>query len=120
MSAALLTVRDLQVHFRVPGKGMFAHHRTLKAVDGVDFELQPGETLGVVSADGTAHRVARTRSAQLESLEEELRVALGTKVDLRQTAKGRGRVVIHFKNHSEFERLQSLLLGTELPAAKAA
>jgi ParB family chromosome partitioning protein len=68
------------------------------------------ETLGVVAADGTTRRVARTRGAQLESLEEELRVALGTKVDLKQTAKGRGRVVIHFKNHEEFERIRAMLV----------
>ena len=68
------------------------------------------ETLGVIAADGTTRRVARTQGAQLESLEEELRVALGTKVDLKQTAKGRGRVVIHFKSHEEFERIRAMLV----------
>ena len=67
------------------------------------------DTLGIVSADGTSRKVPRTRAAQLESLEKELRIALGTKVDLRQSAKGKGRIVIHFKSHDEFERLRGFL-----------
>ncbi|HEY0887862.1 MAG TPA: oligopeptide/dipeptide ABC transporter ATP-binding protein [Ramlibacter sp.] len=53
MSAPLLSVRDLQVHFKVRGEGLlFAQHRTLKAVNGVTFDLQPGETLGIVGESG--------------------------------------------------------------------
>jgi len=42
---ALLTVEDLRVHFDVAGG-------TLKAVDGVDFQLFPGETLALVGESG--------------------------------------------------------------------
>lgn len=52
----------------------------------------------------------RTPNQQIASLEQELRNALGTKVDVRQTARGRGRFVIHFKNHDEFDRLHSYLV----------
>ncbi|MFH1804376.1 MAG: dipeptide ABC transporter ATP-binding protein [Pseudomonadota bacterium] len=48
----LLSVRDLRVHFSLPGKGLFGKPRTLKAVDGVDFDLFPGETLGIVGESG--------------------------------------------------------------------
>jgi len=47
----------------------------------------------------------RTKSDQLLSLEQQLRVVLGTKVEIKQTSTGRGRFVIHFANHEEFERL---------------
>lgn len=50
MSAPLLKLEDVRVHFPIPD-GMFKT-RTLKAVDGVSFELQPGETLGVVGESG--------------------------------------------------------------------
>ena len=51
MSAPILSVRDLKVHFPIrPG---LAHRlRPLKAVDGVSFVLRPGETLGVVGEFG--------------------------------------------------------------------
>ena len=41
----LLSVQDLRVHFNVGGG-------TLKAVDGVDFQLFPGETLALVGESG--------------------------------------------------------------------
>jgi hypothetical protein len=39
----------------------------------------------------------------------EFRAALGTQVEVRQTAEGRGRIVIHFGSHEEFERLRAQL-----------
>jgi oligopeptide/dipeptide ABC transporter ATP-binding protein len=53
MSAAnepLLRVRDLSRHF-VVGRG--ADRRTLRAVDGVSFDLTRGETLGLVGESGS-------------------------------------------------------------------
>ncbi len=48
----LLEVRDLQVHFRLPGDGWPARPRTLRAVDGIGFALEAGRTLGVVGESG--------------------------------------------------------------------
>ena len=48
----------------------------------------------------------RSGSDQLDHLAQTFRRVLGTKVDLRQTNQGRGRIVIHFANHDEFERLK--------------
>jgi peptide/nickel transport system ATP-binding protein len=45
MTTPLLTVEDLRVHFNQDGT-------TLRAVDGVDFELFPGETLALVGESG--------------------------------------------------------------------
>jgi ParB family chromosome partitioning protein len=53
--------------------------------------------------------VNKPRNENLASLEQELRTALGTKVDLAQTAKGRGRITIHFKSHEEFARVRRML-----------
>ena len=61
-------------------------------------------------AGGGGKPPTRTKNQQLASLEQELRQALGTKVDVRQTARGRGRIVIHFKGHDEFDRLHSYLV----------
>ncbi|GAB2586854.1 ATP-binding cassette domain-containing protein [Ramlibacter solisilvae] len=48
----LLSVRDLHVHFKVRGEGFFPEKRVLKAVNGVSFDLYPGETLGIVGESG--------------------------------------------------------------------
>ncbi len=76
-----------------------------------------GEQLSVVGADGNS-RVAKPPAAggHLSQMEEKLRLALGTKVDLKQTAKGRGRITIHFKNHEEFERIQQILIADRAAA----
>ena len=53
-SQPILSVRDLKVHFKVKSdKGWpWSPARTLKAVDGVSFDIHAGETLGVVGESG--------------------------------------------------------------------
>jgi ParB family transcriptional regulator, chromosome partitioning protein len=74
-----------------------------------------GDQLRIVDAEGNSRPVNRPRNEQVAALEQELRTALGTKVDLSQTAKGRGRVTIHFKNHDEFARLRKILSSAIQP-----
>ena len=51
MSSAILSVRDLQVHFAV--RGPFNRRvGSIKAVDGVSFDLMPGEVFGLVGESG--------------------------------------------------------------------
>jgi len=79
-----------------------------------------GGELRIVDAEGNSRPIPATRNEQISALEQELRAALGTKVDLSQTAKGRGRITIHFKNHEEFERLRLLLTTDKLATNHAA
>ncbi len=80
-------------------------------------QTEDHEPLTVV---GGAPKKRRTRSEQVASLEQELRAALGTRVDIRQAAKGRGKIVIQFNNHEEFERLRGLLTDTgSVPRSEA-
>lgn len=69
------------------------------------------EPLSVVGSDDDAEGTVRMSPAanQLASLERELRLILGTKVDLHQNRAGKGRMVIHFNSGDEFERLQGML-----------
>ncbi len=60
-----------------------------------------------------------TASEHLQSLEQQFRTALGAKVSIRQSAKGRGRIVINFANHAEFERLLAHICPSEQPQTEA-
>ena len=48
----LLTVRGLVKHFPLKGKGLGGERAVVRAVDGVDFVVRKGETLGVVGESG--------------------------------------------------------------------
>lgn len=67
--------------------------------------------IGVVGRDGTKSRRRRVPSDHVAALEQELRAALGTKVTISHNARGRGKVVIYFSSHEEFERLHEYLCG---------
>ncbi len=66
----------------------------------------------IVSNEGASSKPAsrrKARNGQLAALEQELRAALGTKVTINQVGKGRGRIIIQFGSHDEFERLRGQL-----------
>lgn len=52
MSAPLLEVKGLVKHFPLDRKRLFEPRGVLKAVDGIDFEVARGETLGLVGESG--------------------------------------------------------------------
>jgi ParB family chromosome partitioning protein len=74
----------------------------------------------VIEFPSDAARRKRTKSDQIASLEQELRIALGTKVEIRQTNRGRGRLIIHFASSDEFERLKSRFADEDLPLTEIA
>ncbi len=55
-------------------------------------------------------RKKRTTDRQIESLQLELKSALGTKVQIKPGTKQKGQIVVHYANHAEFERLREILL----------
>ncbi len=59
------------------------------------------EPLAIVDRQGTRRR--EPQNEQLAALEQEFRAALGVKVKLTQSSRGRGRLVVSFRNHAEFE-----------------
>jgi len=53
MNEPVLRVQDLAVHFEIPEYGLLRkRNRTIRAVNGVSFDLDAGETLGVVGESG--------------------------------------------------------------------
>jgi len=80
-------------------------------------ERQVQETILAEDSPRGAPRSAaasRTRSNHVQSLEQELRTALGTRVDIQQQSKGKGKITLHFRSHDDFERLFDVLTGEDL------
>ena len=70
---------------------------------------------------GAATRAkARAKSDHLAALEQSLKRQLGTKVEINQTSRGRGKIVIHFANVQEFERLRAMMESGGETSARAA
>jgi ABC-type oligopeptide transport system ATPase subunit len=52
MSEPLLRLVDLKTHFQTKGAGLFGGKKVIKAVDGVSFDIAPGEVLSLVGESG--------------------------------------------------------------------
>ena len=89
---ALLSVRGLKVYFPT-SSGMFGATRSLKAVDGVDFDVFPGETLGIVGESGSGKSTIGRAVLQLIKPTDGKVVWLGTNIAgfTRGQMKGRRR-----------------------------
>ncbi len=67
------------------------------------------QPLSIVDAEGNSRPAPLQPGQHVRDMEEQLRMSLGAKVEIKQSAKGRGRITIHFASHDEFDRLRSLL-----------
>ncbi len=65
-------------------------------------------------------RQKRTVTPHIETMQNELRHQLGTKVEIRQTSRGRGKITIHFTSADEFERLRAILAEQSKPTLRIA
>ncbi len=62
---------------------------------------------------GRKTRRSRTSDNQVASLEQELKTALGTNVNIKPGAKGRGKIEIKYGSETEFQRIRQLLMGAK-------
>lgn len=75
---------------------------------------------GADAATGKLSRRARPKNEQVAALETELRRVLGAKVEIRTTARGRGKLTIHFTSLEDFDRLKAHLTGGDEAERKVA
>lgn len=117
---ALLPLGDEaeQVEFcrRVQREGLSV--RQTEALVQETIDQADAEPLSIVSPPESP-KSKRGQPEHLATLEQQFRSALGMKVALKQSARGRGRLVIQFRNHDEFERLRQHICGIPIPTAKA-
>jgi oligopeptide transport system ATP-binding protein len=88
----LLEVRGLRVHFPVRTGGViFGSYTPLKAVDGISFDLAPGETLGIVGESGCGKSTLGRAILQLLPPASGSVAWLGRPVDVRDKAALKAR-----------------------------
>ncbi len=103
---------DEQVEFcqRIGREGL-----SVRATEALVQETIAGaESAELGMADGASAgggRPAQSKSEHLLALEQEFRLALGTKTKITHNTRGRGKIVVHFHTHDEFERLRRLFCG---------
>jgi ParB family chromosome partitioning protein len=115
---ALLSLGDepLQNEFcgRIQREGL--NVRQIERLVQETIEAADAEPLAIVGRVGDrSSSDPPARNEHLAELEQQLRAALGSKVKITHNARGRGKLVIHFRNHEEFERLREHLLAPGLP-----
>ncbi|QDV69782.1 putative chromosome-partitioning protein ParB [Rosistilla carotiformis] len=77
----------------------------------VSDQLQAEEDLESGERGNATPRKKQVTSPQVSSLERQLRMDLGTKVEIKQSSKGKGKIVVHFTNPDEFERITAMMAG---------
>jgi len=101
---------DEQVEFcqRIRREGL-----SVRATEALVQEtIAQAESAELGMAGGTpGGRPAQSKSEHLLALEQEFRLALGTKTKITHNTRGRGKIVVHFHTHDEFERLRRLFCG---------
>ncbi len=115
---ALLPLGDehLQVEFaeRIKREGVSVRETEREVAERIEQEESGGLTF-------QAARRQKTRDSQTEALQQQLRMALGVKSQIRSTRTGKGKIVLTFNNHDEFANLFALLTGgAATPQRKAA
>jgi ParB family transcriptional regulator, chromosome partitioning protein len=83
--------------------------RQTEAIVQETIDKADAEPLTLMARETDNGRPAKPQNEQVAALEQQFRSALGMKVALRHNARGRGKLVVHFRNHDEFDRLRALL-----------
>jgi ParB family transcriptional regulator, chromosome partitioning protein len=110
---ALLPLGDetqqLEFASKIKGEGW-----SVREIERRVAEMLATEDAEEIGDDGAASRKKskRPKSDQVASLEQELKQTLGTRVEIRQTSNGRGKIVIAFANADEFNRIHTSLTAT--------
>jgi ParB family transcriptional regulator, chromosome partitioning protein len=86
--------------------------RQTEALVQQTIDATDAEVLAMIDRDGQSQKTDRPQNEHLAGLEQQFRAALGLKkVQITHNARGRGKLVIHFRNHEEFDRILDHICG---------
>ncbi|HMO15303.1 MAG TPA: ParB/RepB/Spo0J family partition protein [Pirellulaceae bacterium] len=75
-------------------------------------ETEVNEYLGRVDghAPGKPTQRQAATNPQIEALQHQIKMVLGTKVEIKKNSRNGGKIIIHFANPAEFERIKESLM----------
>jgi ParB family chromosome partitioning protein len=110
---ALLPIGDEEIQIRTARKIM-DERWSVRATESYVSELLKSEEdseTGKKVINATRQK-RREISPHIEAMQQEMRMIFGTKVEIKSSARGRGKITIHFTDADEFERLRDILSET--------
>ena len=118
---ALLPIGDEEIQIRTAQKIM-DDRLSVRATEGLVSEMlkkeEDSET-GKKVVNATRQK-RRQISPQVEAMQQEMRMLFGTKVEIKSSARGRGKITIHFTDPDEFDRLRDILSSSARPSLRVA
>ena len=118
---ALLPIGDEEIQVRT-AKRIMDERWSVRATESFVAELlkkEEDEETGKKVVNATRQR-RRQISPHIEAMQQEMRMVFGTKVEIKSSARGRGKITIHFSDPDEFERLREILSESARPRLKVA
>jgi ParB family chromosome partitioning protein len=118
---ALLPIGDVDVQVRTAQKIMEDRWSVRATETHVSELLKTEEDAETGKKVVNATRQKRRQiSPEIESMQEEMRMLFGTKVEIKSSARGRGKITIHFADPDEFDRLREILGDATRPRLRVA
>lgn len=118
---ALLPIGDEEIQVRTANKIM-AERWSVRATEAFVSDLlkreEDSET-GKKVVNATRQK-RRQVSPHIEAMQQEMRMVFGTKVEIKSSARGRGKITIHFTDADEFDRLREILSTANRPPLRIA
>ncbi|MEO1525251.1 MAG: ParB/RepB/Spo0J family partition protein [Planctomycetota bacterium] len=118
---ALLPIGDEEIQVRT-AKRIVDEKISVRATESL-----VGEMLKAEEDAETGRRVInatrqkrRQPSPQIEAMQQELRMVYGTKVEIKSSARGRGKITLHFSDADEFDRIREMLVEDKRPPLRMA
>ncbi|MCO8123028.1 ParB/RepB/Spo0J family partition protein [Stieleria sp. TO1_6] len=118
---ALLPIGDEQVQV-VTAKKIIAEKISVRATETMVAEMlktEEDQETGRKVVNATRQKRRQT-SPHIESMQQEMRMVFGTKVEIKSSARGRGKITLHFSDAEEFERLRAMLTQESRPKLRVA
>ena len=103
---ALLSLGDERAQVAYTDR-IIAEGISVRGIEALVVQHLSGDSLK--SASLTTARTRRASSGHVSQLETELKMALGTKVQIKQGTREKGQIIVHYANSGEFERLKALM-----------